>query len=504
MAKEQPALQSNPSFFLPSSIIQQPSRKQPLHILLILALGVALLLLAACGPEKSATDDDALLAETQRIAQEFVDNGDLEQARAQLGALDVANSNLWLILAAENAIAQNLETATSLVQLSESLGLESAQIERFAIENNLLEGFTALSRGDAAAIAPVAPVAPAAVAVAPQATSDAGVQTGSATDGEPAVQVLDEATEDDSTSTDETNEDGDIEAGDAVTGDAEPETADAEENAGAVVELPTPTPEPSPAPGAAVKATLIMNVRNGPDIAYQIVGSLDDGEEAEIVGKNEAGDWWEVALADGQTGWVYARLVETSGDVGAIAVAANIPPPPAPTATPQPVAEAPAPPAEEEPAPPAEGEPAVDPNAGPHFTMISKRMWGKQENDGCIGKHLLHVHVIDANGVRLNGVALQGIYTGEIMVTGSQGKGDGIIEYDLYSTGEGFRVIRDVDGRDATSDNAEGFTTRSVDIPKETLIEAGYCSDSADCDTFYNSWGCQGHHSWEATFQRNY
>ena len=65
-------------------------------------------------------------------------------------------------------------------------------------------------------------------------------------------------------------------------------------------------------------------------------------------------------------------------------------------------------------------------------------------------------------------------------------------------------VINDVDGREATSDRAEGFTTRSMDIDKDTLIAAGYCSDSADCDVFYSSFGCLGHHSWEATFKRNY
>ena len=72
--------------------------------------------------------------------------------------------------------------------------------------------------------------------------------------------------------------------------------------------------------------------------------------------------------------------------------------------------------------------------------------------------------------MRINGVRLQGIYTGEILVTGSQGKGDGVIEYDLYGTGEGFRVTQNDDGRPATSDAAEGFTTKSLDIPVPTLI----------------------------------
>jgi hypothetical protein len=104
----------------------------------------------------------------------------------------------------------------------------------------------------------------------------------------------------------------------------------------------------------------------------------------------------------------------------------------------------------------------------------------------------------------LNGVTLQGIYTGEKIVTGSQGKGDGIIEYDLYNSGEGFKVVTNNDGRPATSDTADGFTTRSLDIDEATLIAGGYCSNHEDCQVFYSSYGCQGHHSWEATLKRNY
>ena len=131
-------------------------------------------------------------------------------------------------------------------------------------------------------------------------------------------------------------------------------------------------------------------------------------------------------------------------------------------------------------------------------------MWAKSENGDCRGQHLLRINVIDANGVRINGVRLKGIYTGEVIVTGSQGKGDGMIEYDLYGTGEGFTVIKNDDGRDADSDSAEGFTTQSRDISKELLIAGGYCTNDADCQIFYDSCGCNGHHSWEATFQRNY
>lgn len=262
-----------------------------------------------------------------------------------------------------------------------------------------------------------------------------------------------------------------------------------------------------------VQALDMLNVRGGPGTEYAIVDGLDAGEQAAIAGKSPAGDWWQIALPTGQQGWVLGQLVQTTGDTSAVAVAANIPAPP-PTATPAPVAAAPVAPTEAAAAPDPAAQPAETPTAAapapppsdqPHFTLIERRLWNKQENDGCIGKHLLRIHVFDANGNRLNGVTLEGIYGAhEVFVTGAQGKGDGIIEFDLYGSGQGFRVVRDADGREATSDSAEGFTTRSMDIPKDVLIAAGYCTDSADCDVFYASFGCMGHHSWEAKFQRNY
>lgn len=55
-------------------------------------------------------------------------------------------------------------------------------------------------------------------------------------------------------------------------------------------------------------------------------------------------------------------------------------------------------------------------------------------------------------------------------------------------------MLRNNDGHDAASDEAGGFTTKSLDIDIPTLIGAGYCSDEADCKVFYSSYGCTGHH----------
>jgi hypothetical protein len=251
-------------------------------------------------------------------------------------------------------------------------------------------------------------------------------------------------------------------------------------------------------------------VRSGPGVDFPVVDSLDPGQSAAITGKNAAADWWEIALGEENSGWVLAQLVTTSGDLSSIAVPSDLPVAPA-TATPAAVVAEPVAAATEAPA--ATGEaaataepaaPASSPSDKPYFKLISSRMWSKAENGDCRGQHLLRINVIDANGVRLNGVRLKGIYTGEIMVTGSQGKGDGVIEYDLYSTGEGFSVIQNDDGREADSDRAEGFTTQSREISQDLLIAGGYCTNATDCQVFYDSWGCNGHHSWEATFQRNY
>jgi hypothetical protein len=277
----------------------------------------------------------------------------------------------------------------------------------------------------------------------------------------------------------------------------------------AVTAQPTTAPADQTAPvEASATANELVNLRAGPGIAYGLAGSLGPGESATITAKNAAGDWWQIRTATGATAWVYGQLVAPVGAIESVAVAVDIPA--APTATPAPVAAAPpveAPPVEA--APPAE-EPAVpevpagNPSDQPNFSLVERRMWTKQENGDCQGQHLLRIIVVDANGNPLNGVTLQGIYTGQILVTGSQGKGDGRIEYDLYGTGEGFKVIKDADGREAISQSAEGFTTKSLDIDMQTLIGGGYCSDDATCQQFYSSYGCTGHHSWQATFQRNF
>ena len=98
---------------------------------------------------------------------------------------------------------------------------------------------------------------------------------------------------------------------------------------------PTPTPEPIP---VAIVQSDKVNVREGPGTAYRTMGQVPQGARLDIVGKNPAGDWWQVCCVNNQQAWIVGRLVTVEGAVGTVKVAANIPPPPPPTATPRPTA----------------------------------------------------------------------------------------------------------------------------------------------------------------------
>ena len=132
----------------------------------------------------------------------------------------------------------------------------------------------------------------------------------------------------------------------------------------------TPTPEAAPEPTATptpeakpqfVVTQDIVNVRQGPGTTYGIVGSVNNGMTLDIIGKNDAGDWWQICCVNGEPGWIFGQLGSAS-DTETVAVAQNIPPAPAP----QPVAAAPEPqpePAQEEAAAPPP-QPQGDPDAG--------------------------------------------------------------------------------------------------------------------------------------------
>jgi hypothetical protein len=219
------------------------------------------------------------------------------------------------------------------------------------------------------------------------------------------------------------------------------------------------------------------------------VAALHPGQEARILGRNAAADWWQLAWAGGSRVWVAAAVVKGLGPVDTVALVEYIPtPPPAPTATRKPV-----------------GPTAT---SGAEFKLVSERLWDALENGGnfsgtrftCGLARILHVYVVDPAGKPLDGIVVKSATIPyEEDVTGR--KGPGMAEFVLGEAKEVY-VLRDAAGREVTSDHSHGVSTMVYDIPVELLIQSGYCRDAQDCTSFVAACSCCHHYSWDVTFQR--
>jgi len=468
--------------------------------LLLLLIG---LLLAACGPETSANNNETLVANTKEIALAYQTNNDLAQAQTALSALDVANPLQWLVYVTESVLAENNDQSAmmALVHLANDMGLQSEPISRFATQNNLLNNTTTAN----AALAPASIITTeqAAINVPTVVASNPVTPTTAITANQIVAPSI-------TTST--------LSTAPASTFSSTVAISTAITTTATLILTPTVAAPELLSTEPMAKAIDLANVRSGPGTNYDVVGGLETGIAAPITGKNDSGDWWQITLATGQQGWVYGPLVETSGDIGKIALATNIAPPP-PTATPAPIAEVPtAVPAETiapTPIVAAESEPTAAPapaTSGNDFVVIETHLWDVVENGGqlngpsvtCGQGRELRVHVLDANGGLLNGVAVKALYGAqEVYVTGSQGKGDGSAEF-VLGGGQAVKIIRDADGREVTSDEVYNLSTKPWEIPYPTLIGGNYCTDDASCKSFVDQTGCYGHYSWTVTFKRRY
>jgi CRP-like cAMP-binding protein/uncharacterized protein YgiM (DUF1202 family) len=90
-----------------------------------------------------------------------------------------------------------------------------------------------------------------------------------------------------------------------------------------------------------------LQVRVGPGTAYEVRASLAEGDEVNVLGRDEMGDWVKISLDSGDEGWVAAEFVDVEGNLKAV-----------PVVTPEPVATP-----TTEPTPTAEPSPTVPPEA---------------------------------------------------------------------------------------------------------------------------------------------
>jgi TolB protein len=67
-----------------------------------------------------------------------------------------------------------------------------------------------------------------------------------------------------------------------------------------------------------------LNLRQGPGTNYAVIGKLTQGAQVAIIGRNAAGDWYQVRPTGGSTGWVSGApaLVQATGDLTTVPVVA--------------------------------------------------------------------------------------------------------------------------------------------------------------------------------------
>jgi hypothetical protein len=99
----------------------------------------------------------------------------------------------------------------------------------------------------------------------------------------------------------------------------------------------TSTPEFTPTPSVpTVTVSVNTNCRTGPGVVYPLVGGLNVGQSAEIIGKRTGTNYWIIKLpSNGAVCWLWDEYATVSGNVANLQEYA-IPPTPTPTITPTP------------------------------------------------------------------------------------------------------------------------------------------------------------------------
>lgn len=121
-----------------------------------------------------------------------------------------------------------------------------------------------------------------------------------------------------------------------ATPSAQPTATLAVTTAQAATATPAATAIPQ-GPLASVKPENdFVNVRKGPAVVYDKLGTLDKGQSAPVKGKNADGTWWQITFptAPDGVGWVIGQLVNITGDTSNVPVATAPAMPTAPPAQP--------------------------------------------------------------------------------------------------------------------------------------------------------------------------
>lgn len=156
---------------------------------------------------------------------------------------------------------------------------------------------------------------------------------------------------------------------------------------------PSPTALPPTATSTPlapqVSSATTVNVRTGPGTIYSIAGSLQPGTLLPVTGRNQDSSWWQVQLADGQSGWVAAWVVEARDAVDVPVVAAP------PVSQPAVTSDSPA---------PAE-TPTLTPVPVPEYDFILAEFYNSPTTNSFL---TVYVAIVDPNEIPIGGIKIVG------------------------------------------------------------------------------------------------
>ena len=140
------------------------------------------------------------------------------------------------------------------------------------------------------------------------------------------------------------------------------------------------------------------------------------------------------------------------------------------------------------------------------FDIVTQRMLGKAENNGCQGPSIIYFKAVDPQGRPVDGVLVRVSWDGgefPPVVTGS--KGPGAAEAVAWSGDYRAEVVGNVGGQKLSSERTRllRFLYPAVD----DLMAGGYCEsvDRVECERRRdNNDLCTGHYSYEVVFQRRW
>ena len=282
--------------------------------------------------------------------------------------------------------------------------------------------------------------------------------------------------------------------------------ADTAANDAPAAASPTPTTVVTPTATAGTEARLTVagdavNIRVGPDTAYDLVGTATKGQTFTLVAKNPQGDWWQICCIDSQSGWIFGSLASVE-NAEAVAVAADIPTPP-PSPTPAPPTATPQPASTPTPSDPSVGD--FDPNAA--YQIVHYKVLGLNENNGGIrdsrAQHLIFVTVLDQNGNGVDGAVVKNLVGDHSQVV-TGGKGPGKAEITMYYEPFKLTVVSDPSGP-TTSQVSNQMGLAFPHLPDIVGQLGGTDYEYAVCPTLEIKcdWPIHAvHFSYEITFQK--